>query len=133
MGRPEVDSNGSLPEAEAIFNAAVALHRAGRLSEAEQLYRRCLLLCPGHPGSLHLLGVVHYQRGEYADALRHIDLALAVAPRLAAAHNHRGAALVALNRADEALASFDHAIACDANYADAYYNRGNQLKGRGRL
>lgn len=44
-----------------------------------------------------------------------------------------GLALQALKRLDEALASYDKALALKPNYADAYINRGNALKDLNRL
>ena len=44
---------------------AVALHRVGRLDEAEAMYRRILETKPGDADALHLLGVVAYQRNRY--------------------------------------------------------------------
>jgi protein O-GlcNAc transferase len=116
------------PALVALFGEAVALHQSGRLADAESLYRRILAAHPGHFDSLHLLGVIHYQRGEREAAIRQIDAALAVNPDVAAAHNNRGNALKDLGLANEALASYDRAIALKGNYAEAYYNRGNVLR-----
>ena len=41
----------------------VAHHRAGRLGEAERLYRRILEMEPEHADGLHLLGMVALQAG----------------------------------------------------------------------
>src|SRR5215472_6594018 len=93
-----------------LFGHALALHQAGRLTEAEPLYAEVLRVQPRHFDSLHLLGVVHHQRGRYEEALRRIDAALRENPGAAAAHNNRGAALKELGRLPEALASYDKAV-----------------------
>ena len=116
------------PALVALFGQAVALHQAGRLAEAEPLYRQVLAAQPRHFDSMHLLGVIHYQRGEREAAIRQIDAALAVNPDVAAAHNNRGSALNDLGRAEEALASYDRAIVLKPDYAEAHYNRGNVLR-----
>ncbi len=121
------------PELTARFGQALALHQAGRLTEAEPLYRQVLQAQPRHFDSLHLLGVIHYQRGEYQEAVRQIDTALRINPRAAVAHNNLGNALKDFGRAKEALASYERAIALKADYADAYYNRGNVLRALGRF
>src|ERR1700730_15811394 len=82
-----------LPKPGAAFDHALAFHQAGRLSEAEQMYRQILKDQPNHSDALHLLGVMHDQRGDHAEAVRHIDAALTINPRLASAYNHRGNAL----------------------------------------
>jgi protein O-GlcNAc transferase len=112
----------------ALFGQAVALHQAGRLLEAEPLYRRVLEAQPRHFDSLHLLGVIHYQQRQYREAVRLIDAALAINPAVAAAHNNRGNALKDLGETAQALASLDRAIALKPDYAEAFYNRANLLR-----
>jgi tetratricopeptide (TPR) repeat protein len=125
--------SASAADIHARLRQAVALHNGGQLAEAEALYYAFLAIHPDHFAALHLLGLVRYQRGEPAEALRHIDRAIAVNPNVAVAHNHRGVALKDLNRWDEALASYDTAVALDPGDAVAHYNRGNLLRELGRL
>jgi predicted O-linked N-acetylglucosamine transferase (SPINDLY family) len=120
------------PGVMAVFGQALALHQAGRLTEAEPLYAEVLRSHPRHFDSLHLLGVVHHQRGRYEEAIRQIDAALRENPAVAAAHNNRGAACKELGRLPEALASYDEAIALKPDYVDALYNRGTVLKELGK-
>ena len=116
----------------AQFGQAVALHQAGRLTEAEPIYRQVLQAQPRHFDSLHLLGVIHYQRGAYSEAVRHIEAALKINPAVAAAHNNLGNAFKDLGRAEEALASYERAVALKPDYAEAFYNRGTVLRDLGR-
>jgi predicted O-linked N-acetylglucosamine transferase (SPINDLY family) len=117
----------------AQFARALALHQAGRLAEAEQLYRAILATDSGHAEARHHLGIVHYQRGEHVAAIRQINAALEIDPNIAAAHSNRGAALAALRRLDEAVESYDRAIALAPGYTDALFNRGNALTDLDRL
>src|SRR6516165_992640 len=115
------------------FSQALALQRGGRLGEAE---KKCLQILEGQPNhfdSLHLLGVIYHQRGNHAEAVRQIDVALQINPKAAFAHINRGAALRGLKRLDEALASYDQALALKPDYAMAFYNRGNVLQQLKRL
>ena len=48
---------------------ALAAHRSGSLGRAESLYRRALEDNPQDIDSLHMLGVVQYERMRYRDAL----------------------------------------------------------------
>ena len=110
------------------FDDAVALHEAGRLTEAEQAYRAILDEEPGHVGSLHHLGVLRGQQGRFDEAIVLLRHAIAHDPTLAEAHNHAGLVLHSMQRHAEAIASFDRALALDGGYAEAHYNRGAALQ-----
>jgi tetratricopeptide (TPR) repeat protein len=116
-----------------MFEKALNFHRAGRLDEAEELYRKVVEASPDHWDSLRLLGLIEHQRGNHAAAVRQIDAALKVNPNLAEAHNSRGNALKKMKRLDEALADYDQAIALKPTYAKALYNRGGALHELNRL
>ena len=60
-------------------------------------------------------------------------MALRINPKNASAQNNRGVSLQALKRLDEALASYDKALALQPDYAEAFYNRGNVLRELKRL
>jgi len=98
-------------ELASAFRQAKALHQAGRLAEAEKIYGQILKVQPNHVDSLHLLGVIYYQRGNYAAAVRQSDLSLKVNSKNAYALYNRGLALQGLKRLDKALASYDKALA----------------------
>ena len=57
---------------------AIRHHEAGRLREAERLYRSMLDDEPHHADALHLLGVLLTQMGEYQGGAEHIQAALEV-------------------------------------------------------
>jgi Flp pilus assembly protein TadD len=67
-GSPHPAASASQPAS--LLEEAKALHAAGRLQEAQALYERILKLQPDHWDCLYLLGVAHYQRGEYTQAVR---------------------------------------------------------------
>jgi len=111
-----------------VLAEGVALHEAGRLDAAAEIYRRILEIKPDHFDSLHLLGVIFYQCGHHAKALRHIETALATNPDNAFAMNNRGIVLNALQRYVEALANYDRALALRPDYAEALSNRAVVLR-----
>jgi tetratricopeptide (TPR) repeat protein len=113
--------------AAAAFAQALALHQAGRLTDAEEIYRQILAAQPTHFDSLHLLGVIFMQRGDAEAAVRQIDAALKVEPQHIMALNNRGNAFQQLRRFDDALASYDQALAIRSDYAEALINRGAAL------
>ena len=61
-----------------VSSRALSQHRAGRLPEAESLYRAVLRQTPSDPNALHMLGVVRLARGDAREAralmLRALDL-----------------------------------------------------------
>src|SRR5262249_41669196 len=61
--------------------------------EAAELYHAILKAKPDDFDCLHLIGVIYHQRGDHEQAVRHIDAALKINPRLPSAYNNRGSAL----------------------------------------
>jgi tetratricopeptide (TPR) repeat protein len=96
--------------AEAIA-AGLEHQRAGRLAEADKIYRQVLVREPNHPDALHLLGVIHGQRGQPQTAVDLISRALKVRPDAAQFHCRLAENLRALGESDESIASFRRAIA----------------------
>lgn len=120
-------------EMHAIMDAAVGHHQAGRLDEAESLYRSVIEKVPEQPDALHLLGVVHLQKGENSTAEELIRKAINLSPDNAEYHNNLGNVLYGKGKPDEAEESFREALRLDANSARAYNNLGNLMRERGRL
>lgn len=65
---------------EEVFLEAVALHRAGHLKDADDLYRAILSVQPTHPDANHNLGVVAILRGLPATGLSCLKSALEADP-----------------------------------------------------
>ncbi len=93
------------PDVDAIFKEAVELHKDGNTDKAEGLYRQILAARPDHAGSLHLLGVIEHQRGNYEAAVRQIDAALKIDPTLSEAFNNRANAVRRLGRLEGSRSS----------------------------
>jgi len=116
-----------------LTNKGLQLHLAGRLQEAEAIYRQVLEAKPGHADANHLLGSLGHQAGDYDTAVALITKAVAKAPKQPVYRNNLGNALQALGRFEEAAASYRKAIALDRNYADAHNNLANVLAAHGDL
>ncbi|MEQ1862085.1 MAG: tetratricopeptide repeat protein [Chthoniobacteraceae bacterium] len=115
------------------FEIAVTHHQAGRLAEAEAIYRQILAQQPQHVDALHLLGLLAHQVGNGEVAVGLIRQAIAIAPRSPAFHSNLGLALGKLGRADEAIAAFERALELDPGLGAAYGNLGNAFKASGRM
>lgn len=109
------------------LNAAIQLHQAGRLQDAEKVYRQLLAVQPNHPEVLHLLGLCAHQKGEHAVAESLVRAALGAQPAHPAAHNSLGAVLLELGRAEAALEALQRAVTLNPAYAEAWTNRGIAL------
>lgn len=101
--------------------------QAGRLGEAELIYRQVLVVNPDHFDALHFLGVIAGQTGKHAQAAALIRRAIQQKPSSHAAHSNLGEVLVKLGRMDEAIAAFRQAIALKPDYFHAHYNLGCTL------
>jgi tetratricopeptide (TPR) repeat protein len=112
---------------DAQVNEAVEHHRAGRLFEAEEIYRRVLAAEPDHPFALCLLGTVVQAAGEYDQAVDLISRAIAVKPDYMDAYINLGTVLLTAARFEEALASLEQALALDPDSAEAHSNKGLAL------
>jgi tetratricopeptide (TPR) repeat protein len=115
------------PAVDGPFAEAFQHHLAGRLQEAETIYRRILAVDPRHADSLHLLGAIAYQRQQFEDAVTLIGKAIEINPRVAQYHSNLGNALMECDRLTEAFECQQRAIATDSGYAEAYNNLANIL------
>jgi len=115
------------------FEAAMRLHRAGHLDDAETVYREILAGIPEQPDVLHFLGVLCHQRGKSDEAESLIRRALELAPGYVDAHNNLGNVLRDRDRLEEARAAYREAIRLKPDHADAHNNLGVVLKVEGRL
>jgi tetratricopeptide (TPR) repeat protein len=106
------------------FQRAIAAHRAGHLADAETEYRLVLALDGRHFEALHMLGIVHAQRGMLEEAERLIQVALTINPNHADAYFNLGNMQRERGKYQEALATYDRALALSPDHADVLVNRG---------
>lgn len=127
-------------------------HGAGRLVEAEALYRQTLAAEPRNIDALHFLGVIELQRGRHSQAVALISQALSANAANPPAYNNLGLALAAQGNRREAVAAWLEALALQPEFPDAarnlsenlamlqpdaasetHFNRGNAYQEQGRL
>jgi protein O-GlcNAc transferase len=126
MKPPNNDTDQSLQR-------AIEHHQAGRMLEAEKIYREILTRKPNHLQALHLLGVVAGQIGRTDAALALLRRAIQVKPDFAEAHSDLGNVFREMGQLDEAIASYRQAIRLKPGYALTHINLGNALMETGRL
>jgi tetratricopeptide (TPR) repeat protein/2-polyprenyl-3-methyl-5-hydroxy-6-metoxy-1,4-benzoquinol methylase len=131
MKRTDPLSSAPGPGTDQLLASAISQHRAGRLAEAEQLYRQVLTADPANADALHLLGIVAHQRGQHETAVDLIGRAIAYGAPLPQFHYNLGLALAALGRSDDAATQFTRAIALKDDYADAHASLGDAQRAQG--
>src|SRR6202521_85288 len=89
---------------------ALALHRQGRLAEAERLYRAALAQQPRQFEALHFFGLLKLQQGDAGEALALLRAAAEIRPGAAEVPPSLGAALVALGRHEESRAVYERIL-----------------------
>jgi tetratricopeptide (TPR) repeat protein len=114
------------------IDQALQHHRAGRLAEAEAIYRQILQVNPNHVDALHLLGVLAHQAGHHDVASQLISQAIQRGAG-AEAYNNLGNVLKLQGNIANAAAAFGQAIKLSPNYAEPYTNLGLLLDQSGRF
>ncbi|HTV47983.1 MAG TPA: tetratricopeptide repeat protein [Phycisphaerae bacterium] len=115
------------------LNIAAQHHQAGRLAQAEAIYRQILAGQPNHAETLHSLGAIAFQTGKIQVAAELIRRAIAINPTNADYYNSLGSILRSQSRLAEAMSAYRTALKLNPNYADAYYNLGAAWRAQGRL
>ena len=115
------------------INQALEHHKAGRLPQAEALYRQILESQPNHPDAFHLLGVIAHQAGKHDAAVKLIGRAIGFNANVPHYHNNLGEALRALQKFDAAIAAYQQALGLNQDYTEAHTNLGNAFQQQGKL
>ena len=115
------------------FEIALQHHQAGRLAEAEALYRQILAVEPQHADALHLLGVIAHQVGRSDLAVEMILKAIAVVPGDPVFNKNLGEAYRTLRLFDEAIVAFRRSLAGDPGSAVTHSNLGAALAQSGQI
>src|SRR5204863_6783683 len=103
---------------------ALQHHQAGRLAQAEALYREVLALDPQNIDALHFLGVIAHQQGRHKQAEELISRALLRDGSNIPAYSNLGNALEAQGKLQEAIDCYQRALVLAPDYVDALVNLG---------
>jgi Flp pilus assembly protein TadD len=107
------------------LNLGMSHHQAGRLREAESVYRQVLAEQPTNADALQLLGSLAADVGRLDEAADLIAKAIAVNPNVAQYHANLGAILARSQRFDLAIAALRRAVELDPAMTSAWYNLGS--------
>ena len=108
-------------------------HQAGRLGEAEAIYRQVLLANPRQAEALHLLGTLACQLGKMELAEDLIQQAIAIDPRQSQFYNNLGLALAQQERLDQAIMAYFHGLELRPNDPVLHHNLGRAYMRIGRI
>ena len=116
-----------------LLNAALAHHRAGRLQEAEALYRNILLANPALADAHHLLGVIALTKGNLDEAAGLVSHAISLASQREAYHLTLGQVLHRKGDLAGAEASHLQALRITPAFPEAQNALGVVFEAQGRL
>jgi tetratricopeptide (TPR) repeat protein/SAM-dependent methyltransferase len=125
-----MSQSSSLP---GLLQQGFSHHQAGRLREAEAIYRQLLAENPAHADGWHLLGMAVGQLGQSDSAAQYIARAIELQPQVAFYHYNLGNALKGAGRLEDAQASYARALELKPDYVEASINRGAILLELDRL
>ncbi len=106
---------------------ALALHKAGRLAEAEPLYLKVLAADKDFYPALHLMGLIRLHQGRPGEALPYIEHALRLQPGTPEMLSNYGIALEGVGRPAEALEALERVVKAAPGNSRAWNNRGALL------
>jgi tetratricopeptide (TPR) repeat protein len=115
------------------FHYAVQLHRQGNLDQAELIYRQILDEIPDHADSLHLLGVVAHQRGQYKRAVQLMQRAVALSPEAGSYYCNLAESLRMAGEIPAAVTAAEKAISLLPHNPDGHNHLGLALQMQARF
>jgi protein O-GlcNAc transferase len=102
-------------------------HQLGDLVQAEALYRQILAQQPNHAETLHRLGILAGQVGQFDSAVKLLKRAIEIQPNNPSYYCNLAKFLTDKGEFDDAVTSCSQAIHLRADFAEAHYNLGAAL------
>jgi protein O-GlcNAc transferase len=115
------------------LNQALAHHKAGRLDQAEALYRQARPLAPKHYDVWHLSGLLAYQQERMADAVELLRRALQLKPDAIVCEHELAMALLGARRTADAEKHLRHIVATKPDFPAGWEGLAYCLKTQDRL
>jgi tetratricopeptide (TPR) repeat protein len=109
------------------LESGMSHHQAGRLAEAEKLYRAVLSVNPNQPDALHLLGAVAGQSGRLDESIELISRAISLNPGQGVYHVNLSEMYRRAAKAEAAVNSAREAVRLNPKMPKPYLNMGLAL------
>src|SRR5689334_15003360 len=106
-----------------LLQQGLAFHREGKFDEAKKIYEQILAANPKHTDALHFLGLVAHNASNYTLAEELIRKAINT-NEVFFFYNSLGNALREQGRKEEAIESYERALALKPDFPDALNNLG---------
>lgn len=104
------------------INEALALHKAGKFSEAEAIYNKLLAIKYDDPGLVYLMGDLYARTGRYGIAINLFAACLQIKPDFQEALIDLGVAFKACHHNDMAKAAWERALEVAEPKSEIYTN-----------
>ena len=121
--KPTKDNKGS----RVLLEKALQRHKAGYVTEAQVLYQRVLRDFPRNAKALHYLGVIEYQKKDYASAIKLMQESLKLGGNLPEWYSNLGLAFFERNQFDEAIRLYQKSLKLKPDVSEVHVNLGNAL------
>jgi len=108
-------------------------HQAGRLAEAEEIYRQILDAAPDYPDALNLLGVTILQRDAPEEAIHYLGRAAELYPQTAPYHINLGHAYREAGHFGEAVECYHRVLELEPQAAEIHAGLGDVLQLQDKL
>lgn len=112
---------------------AAQQHQAGRLQEAETLYRQVLEMDPDNSEALHLMGVLASSVGDSERAIQLLEKSIFINPTDPIYHTNLASILLKQGRTEQAIRHFHEALKLNKNYPEAHFGMAKALQDRNGL
>jgi len=114
------------------YNLGTRCNRAGRLTEAVELYKESIKAQPGYADAHYNLGLAYIGLGHRAEAAESFKQAVRVKPDFLDAYCNLGLVCIELGRNAEAIEIFKQAIRIKPDCSEAFFNLGLAYANLGR-
>ena len=111
----------------ALFNDGLQHQSAGRLADAEKIYRHILNLNPRHANTLHMMGLIAFEVTQYATAEQLMRKSLEERSDVPVFYSNLGNTLKAQGKNEDAIQNYLKAIKLKPDFADCLNNLASTL------
>lgn len=110
------------------FHLGLSFHQNGKLKDAKLTYKKILSVEPNHFDTLHLIGMVENQFGNYQKAIQYLHKALLINQNVDFVFNNLGEIFLGISDYKSALSNFNKAIDLNENYEKAHFNKAETFR-----